>query len=77
MTAINERSGDTVLKAEAEIEEPKTAYVFTGQGSQAKGMGMETYASSAVARDIWDKADKHMIENYGTSNLVSLPRTAH
>ena len=77
VTAINERSGDTILKAEAEIEEPRTAYVFTGQGSQAKGMGMETYASSAVSRDIWDKADKHMIENYGASNFVSLPHTAH
>ena len=77
VTAINERSGDTVLKAEAEIEEPRTAYVFTGQGSQAKGMGMETYASSAVSKDIWDKADKHMIENYGASNLVSSPCIAH
>ena len=77
VTALNERSGDTVLKAEAEIEEPRTAYVFTGQGSQAKGMGMETYASSAVSKDIWDKADKHMIENYGASNLVSLPRIGY
>ena len=77
VTALNERSGDTVLKAEAEIEEPRTAYVFTGQGSQAKGMGMETYASSAVSREIWDKADKHMIENYGASNLLSSPRTMH
>ena len=68
--AINEKSGDTVLKAEAEVEDPKTAYVFTGQGSQAKGMGMEMYASSAVVRDIWDKADKHMIETYGKSSLM-------
>ena len=74
--ALNERSGDMVLKAEAEIEESRTAYVFTGQGSQAKGMGMETYASSAVSRDIWDKTDKHMIENYGTSHFVKR-RTAH
>ncbi len=70
VTAINQRSGDTVLKAEAEIEDPKTAYVFTGQGSQAKGMGMEMYASSTVVRDIWDKADKHMIETYGRSSLM-------
>lgn len=77
VTALNERSGDTVLKAEAEIEEPKTAYVFTGQGSQAKGMGMDMYASSAVVRDIWDKADKHMIDTYGETNLVISPPIPH
>ena len=73
VTALEERSGDTVLRAEAEIEEPTTAYLFTGQGSQTKGMGMETYASSAVVRDIWDEADKYMIENYGENYLVIWP----
>ncbi|EMG45417.1 Fatty acid synthase beta subunit dehydratase, partial [Candida maltosa Xu316] len=58
-----------VLIAEAEIEQPTTTYVFTGQGSQEQGMGMDLYNSSEVARAVWDKADKHFINNYGFSIL--------
>jgi fatty acid synthase subunit beta len=38
----------TVLKGTAEVEQPITAYVFTGQGSAEVGMGMDLYKSSAV-----------------------------
>ena len=65
VTVVNETSSDTVLSGEAEVEEPRTAYIFTGQGSQSKGMGMDLYASSPVAREVWDKADEYMLENYG------------
>ena len=75
VTVINETSNDTVLSGEAEVEEPKTAYIFTGQGSQSKGMGMDLYASSAVAREVWDKADKYMLENFGECQYESLFRT--
>ncbi|CAK9441726.1 uncharacterized protein LODBEIA_P55940 [Lodderomyces beijingensis] len=58
-----------VLIGEAEIEQPITTYVFTGQGSQEQGMGMDLYNSSDVAKEVWDKADKHFIDNYGFSIL--------
>lgn len=65
--ASNKESEDKVLLGEAEVEQPATSYVFTGQGSQEQGMGMELYANSPVAREVWDRADRHFIENYGLS----------
>ncbi|ABN68335.2 Fatty acid synthase subunit beta Includes: 3-hydroxypalmitoyl-[acyl-carrier-protein] dehydratase; Enoyl-[acyl-carrier-protein] reductase [NADH]; [Acyl-carrier-protein] acetyltransferase; [Acyl-carrier-protein] malonyltransferase; S-acyl fatty acid synthas [Scheffersomyces stipitis CBS 6054] len=58
-----------VLVGEAEIDQPITTYVFTGQGSQEQGMGMDLYKSSEVAREVWDKADRHFVNNYGFSIL--------
>ncbi|KAJ5119547.1 hypothetical protein N7448_010216 [Penicillium atrosanguineum] len=65
--AMNKETEDKVLMGEAEVEQPVTSYVFTGQGSQEQGMGMELYASSPVAKEVWDRADRHFIENYGLS----------
>ena len=64
--ASNKDTEEKVLLGEAEVEQPVSSYVFTGQGSQEQGMGMELYASSAVAKEVWDRADAHFMENYGT-----------
>ncbi|KAI9826790.1 MAG: hypothetical protein M1819_007261 [Sarea resinae] len=63
--ATNARSGERVLQGRAEIEQPRTAYIFTGQGSQEPAMGMDLYATSPVARQVWDQADTHFLDSYG------------
>jgi fatty acid synthase subunit alpha len=61
--------GEKVLEGTAEISQARTAYVFTGQGSQEPGMGMELYNSSPSARAVWDTADSHLRSVYGFSIL--------
>ena len=63
--ASNKETEEKVLLGEAEVEQPVSAYVFTGQGSQEQGMGMDLYANSSVAKEVWDRADKHFMDNYG------------
>jgi fatty acid synthase subunit beta len=63
------QNNERVLVGTAEVEQPVTSYVFTGQGSQEQGMGMSLYNSSPVAKAIWDYADEHFMENYGFSIL--------
>ncbi|KAF9007571.1 fatty acid synthase [Cyathus striatus] len=59
--------GEKVLQGTAEVKQPTTVYVFTGQGSQEPGMGMELYNSSPAARAVWDGADAHLLAVYGFS----------
>ncbi|KAI0178899.1 fatty acid synthase beta subunit [Hypoxylon sp. FL1284] len=65
----SDETKEKVLIGEAIIEQPTSAYIFTGQGSQEKGMGMELYEKSAVARDVWDRADRHFLDTFGFSIL--------
>ena len=60
-------NGEKTLEAKAEVAQPTSSYVFTGQGSQEPGMGMELYANSPAARAVWDAADKHLVATYGFS----------
>src|ERR1700723_3370234 len=58
---------EKVLQGSAEVSQPSTIYVFTGQGSQEVGMGMDLYNSSPAARAVWDGADAHLLAVYGFS----------
>ncbi|KAJ5770018.1 uncharacterized protein N7511_002069 [Penicillium nucicola] len=63
----NVLTGIKVLSAQAAIEQPKTAYVFTGQGSQQPNMGMALNDSSLAAQEIWRTADEFFENIYGFS----------
>ncbi|RYP69141.1 hypothetical protein DL771_006235 [Monosporascus sp. 5C6A] len=69
VVARQAETGEKVLQGEAEVEQPPTAYLFTGQGSQSKGMGMALYESSPVARALWDEMDKALMDQFGWSIL--------
>ncbi|WJZ03491.1 type I polyketide synthase [Corynebacterium freiburgense] len=61
--------GSPVLTATAVMAAPRTFYAFPGQGIQSQGMGMDAMASSAAARDVWERADRHTRAKLGFSIL--------
>jgi acyl transferase domain-containing protein len=67
---FNQRD-EKVLEGTAEVMQPPTTYVFTGQGSQEQGMGMELYNSSPAAKAVWDAADQHLLKTYVSPQRAS------
>ena len=69
VAVVKAATGALVLKARAEVEQPRTAYLFTGQGSASVGMGMDRYAEVPAVKAVWDVADVHLRSRYGFSIL--------
>lgn len=68
----NRDTASTVLEGEAEIEQAATAYIFTGQGSQMQGMGMDLYDSSLPTKKLWDDTDRFLLDTYGKAHCPCL-----
>ncbi|OHQ53817.1 type I polyketide synthase [Corynebacterium sp. HMSC070H05] len=60
-------AGDVVSRGQALLAQPRTAYVYPGQGIQTQGMGNGDRAASAAAREVWRRADRHTRETHGFS----------
>ncbi|KAJ1735656.1 fatty acid synthase alpha subunit Lsd1 [Coemansia sp. Benny D160-2] len=63
----NTVTGAVVLECSAQVSPPRTVYVFTGQGSQEVGMGLDWYRQSSVVRAVYDRADQHTRRQFGFS----------
>jgi len=59
--------GEVVSRGQAILAEPVIAYVYPGQGIQAKGMGQGDRQACPAAREAWERADKHTRKSLGFS----------
>ncbi|SDN63074.1 fatty acid synthase, bacterial type [Actinomyces ruminicola] len=68
------RVGDEVVSRGTAVTEPEpTAYVYPGQGIQARGMGLDEMRTSRAARAVWERADAHTRAELGFS-VIALVR---
>ncbi|KAJ0122092.1 fatty acid synthase [Diaporthe amygdali] len=66
-TAQREGSDEVVVAGVVELEAPPTAFLFTGQGSQFAGMGLDMISQSRPSRLVWAEADEYFENNWGFS----------
>ncbi|MFR9852027.1 fatty acid synthase subunit beta domain-containing protein [Corynebacterium striatum] len=59
--------GEVVSRGQALLAQPRTAYVYPGQGIQTEGMGKGDRDASPAAREVWRRADQHTREALGFS----------
>ncbi|CAK1361657.1 putative sterigmatocystin biosynthesis fatty acid synthase subunit beta [Cercospora beticola] len=69
VNVYNNVTGERVMKSTAVVEQARTAYIFCGQGSQEKRMGMSLYESSPAARALFNRGEAYLREHYGFSIL--------
>jgi len=69
--------GQVCLKGTADVRQSKTLLTFTGQGSQFAGMGRELRQSADVAKQLWERAEKHFMTKYGVSLLQIVDENPH
>lgn len=62
--------GEVVSMASASVAAPTTAYVYPGQGIQARGMALDERADSVAAREVWERADRFTRERLGFSIMA-------
>ena len=68
------RIGDEVVSRGTAVTEPEpTAYIYPGQGIQARGMGLDEMSTSKAARRVWERADAHTRAALGFS-VIALVR---
>ncbi|KAJ2472954.1 fatty acid synthase alpha subunit Lsd1 [Coemansia sp. RSA 2322] len=67
--AVLRRGRMAVAEATAEVAPPRTAYIFTGQGSQEAGMGFALYETSDAVRAAYDRAERLMRKTFGVPFL--------
>lgn len=73
LSVQNELSEEMVLSGTVELAPPATAFLFTGQGSQFAGMGLDLIEQSRPARLVWAEADGYFEQNWGRHDTHSCP----